>query len=131
MKKYITAKEAATITDLATNTITLAAQQGLVNGFKKKGKWFLLSQDVINLKKNPHKKGLKRERQEDIGQISLFDPEATPAYMPRHAKVKDERDYDKIPRYTLQDLKKQFELGVQAGLNAAIELNKVKEVNNV
>ena len=119
MKKYITAKEAAALTDLATNTITLAAQQGLVSGFKQKGKWFLSSSDVIALKKQPHKKGVKRERTlEDIGQISLFDPEATPRYLPKHAKVKDERDYDNIPRYTLKDLKAQFLLGVQAGLNA-------------
>ena len=120
MKEYITAKEAAAITDLATNTITLAAQQGLVSGYKQKGKWLLLSSDVISLKKNPHKKGMKRERQlQEIGQISLFDPEATPRYLPKHAKVKDERDYDNIPRYTLADLKAQFLLGVEAGLKAS------------
>ena len=122
MKEYITAKEAAALTDLATNTITLAAQQGLVNGFKQKGKWLLLSADIINLKKNPHKKGVKRERNTDmcnIEQLSLFDPEATPAYMPRHAKVKDERDINKIPRYTVEDLRKQYLLGVKHGMEVA------------
>ena len=74
MKRFITAKEAAAITDLATNTITLAAQQGLIGGYKQKGKWLLSTKDVLDLKKNPHKKGVKRERQlQDTGQLSLFD----------------------------------------------------------
>lgn len=112
MKEYLTAKEAAAITDLATNTITLAAQKGELKGFKQGGKWLLLSSSVMELKKNPHKKGTKRNRKQVDEQLTIYDF-AEPAYTPKHAA--EPIDWKDKPRFTYYDLLEQYNRGVEDG----------------
>lgn len=125
MKKYITAKEAATITDLATNTLTLAAQRGEVKGYKEGGKWLLLLSSVLDLKKNPHKKGVARNRKEPNQvtdratneQMTIYDLEQV--YQPKHAK--EPIDWKDKPRFTYNDLLEQYNRGLEEGLKQARE----------
>lgn len=127
MKEYITAKEAATITDLATNTLTLAAQRGEVKGFKQGGKWLLSVSSVMDLQKKPHKKGIHRSKNEPIKnrlgepdyipneQMTIYDLE--PTYMPKHAK--EPIDWKDLPRFTYQDLLEQYNRGIEEGKRIA------------
>ena len=125
MKEFITAKEAAALTDLATNTITLAAQNGELKGYKQGGKWLLLLSSVLELKKNPHKKGCKRSPKRvpnatatPEGQLTIYDLEA-PSYVPKHAK--EPYDWKELARFTYEDLLNQYNRGIEEGKRLARE----------
>lgn len=115
MAEYITVKQAMVITDLAHNTLSLAAQRNEIRGYKERGKWLLSKEDVLALKKTPKKFSTRKKQEKDSEQVTIFDFIPDVSRVPKHARKDQEKEW-KEPRFTYEDLLHQYNRGYQRGL---------------
>ena len=129
MKDYLTIKEAASLTGIGESTLCVLAAKGEVFAVKEKHKWYIRTDDVLNLNINIHKEHTRPNRKAtklEVNELNLdtlpvgnWDEIIKEIRLPKHAKAEDLRNWDEIPMFTYKDLIEQYKRGLEEGIRRA------------
>ena len=128
MKDYLTVKQAALLTGIGESTLCVLAAKGEVFAVKEKNKWYIKTDDVMNLNINTHKEHTRPNRKGSVSQNKadseaelITSEELIPGIKraPKHAKKEDLRAWQEIPRFTYNDLLEQYQRGLEEGIRRA------------